>query len=167
MKFLAKFDEVFHKIDMVLFVFAAVLLAALVFMVGADITLRYLFNMPLGWVKEVSEYIMLSLPFLVAGWIMETDGHLKMDLLIDAATPRVRNIVNTITYTVSAIVVLILASFSLRVTLEFYRTHYFTATLLKLPKFIFIAIIFLGFLMFFVQLIRKIIGFMTSLKTTR
>jgi TRAP-type C4-dicarboxylate transport system permease small subunit len=167
MKFLVKFDEVFHKIDMVLFVFAAVLLAALVFMVGADITLRYLFNMPLGWVKEVSEYIMLSLPFLVAGWIMETDGHLKMDLLIDAATPRVRNIVNTITYTVSAIVVLILASFSLRVTLEFYRTHYFTATLLKLPKFIFIAIIFLGFLMFFVQLIRKIIGFMTSLKTTR
>ena len=68
---------------MVLFYFAAVLLGALVFMVGADIVLRGLFNSPLGWVKEISEYIILALPFLLASWIMETEGHIKMDLLID------------------------------------------------------------------------------------
>ena len=162
MKFLTKFDEVFHKIDRVLFVFAALLLGALVFMVGADMTLRYLFNRPLGWVKEISEYIILFIPFLVAAWILETDGHIKMDLLIDAVSPRARNVINAITYTISAIVVLILASFSLRVTLEFYRTGHFTATLLRLPKCIFTAVIFLGFLMLFIQLIRKVIGFIAG-----
>jgi TRAP-type C4-dicarboxylate transport system permease small subunit len=161
---MAGFDRVFHRLNMVLFYSAAVLLGALVFMVGADIVLRGLFNYPLGWVKEISEYIILSFPFLLAAWIMETEGHLKMDLLIDKLGPRAQNGVNAITYTVGALVVLILSSFSLRVTLEFYRTQYFTATLLKLPKFIFIALIFLGFLMLFLQLIRKIIGFIDNWK---
>jgi TRAP-type C4-dicarboxylate transport system permease small subunit len=159
MKFIAGFDRVFHRLNMVLFYFAAGLLGAMVFMVGADIVLRSLFNSPLGWVKEISEYIILSLPFLLASWILEGEGHIKMDLLIDRLGARAQSGVNAITYVVGAIVVLVLCSFSLRVTLEFYRTQYFTATLLRLPKFIFTAIIFLGFLMFFMQLVRKIIGF--------
>jgi TRAP-type C4-dicarboxylate transport system permease small subunit len=163
-KFIAGFDRVFHRLNMVLFYTAAVFLGALVFMVGADIVLRGLFNSPLGWVKEISEYIILALPFLLASWIMETEGHIKMDLLIDKLSPRAQSGVNAITYTVGAIVLLVLSSFSLRVTLEFYRTHHFTATLLKLPKCIFTAIIFLGFAMLFIQLIRKIIGFIDTWK---
>lgn len=163
-RFLVRFDTLFHKIDMILFGFAAVLLGGLIFIVGADLSLRYLFNMPLGWVKEISEYIILFIPFLVAAWIMETDGHLKMDILVNAVGPRARRIMNTVTYSVGALVVLILAVFCLRVTLEFYRTGHFTATLLRLPKFIFIAVIFLGFVMLFLQLIRKIIGFAMNLE---
>ncbi|MEW6667324.1 MAG: TRAP transporter small permease subunit [Thermodesulfobacteriota bacterium] len=158
-RFLVKFDSLSHKIDMILFAFAAVLLGGLIFMVGADLSLRYLFNMPLGWVKEISEYIILFIPFLVAAWIMETDGHLKMDFVVNAVGPRARRIMNMVSYSVGALVVLILAIFCLRVTLEFYRTGHFTATLLRLPKFIFIAVIFLGFVMLFIQLVRKIIGF--------
>jgi len=163
-KFIAAFDRIFHRLNMVLFYFAAVLLGALVFMVGANIVLRGLFNHPLGWVNEISEYIILSFPFLLASWIMETDGHIKMDLLIDKLGPRAQSGFNAITYTIGAIVLVVLCSFSLRVTLDFYRTHYFTATLLRLPKFIFTAIIFLGFLMLLVQLVRKIIGFVANWK---
>jgi len=163
-KLIAGFDRVFHRLNMILFYSAAVLLGALVFMVGADIVFRGLFNSPLGWVKEISEYIILSLPFLLASWILETEGHIKMDLLIDKLSPRAQSGVNAIIYTIGAIVVLVLCSFSLRVTLEFYRTQYFTATLLRLPKFIFTAIIFLGFSMLFIQLIRKIIGFVDCWK---
>jgi len=163
-KFIPGFDRIFHRLNMVLFSTAAVLLGALVFMVGADIILRGLFNRPLGWVKEISEYIILALPFLLASWIMETEGHIKMDLLIDKLSPKAQNGVNAITYTVGAFVVLVLCSFSLRVTLEFYRTHHFTASLLKLPKCIFTAIIFLGFAMLFIQLIRKVIGFVDNWK---
>ena len=164
MRFLAGFDRVFHRANMVLFYSAAVLLGALVFMVGADIVSRSLFSSPLGWVKEISEYIILSLPFLLASWILETEGHIKMDLLIDKLSPRAQSGVNAITYTVAAVIVLVLCAFSLRVTLDFYRTHYFTATLLRLPKFIFTAIIFLGFSMLLIQLVRKIIGFVDHWK---
>jgi len=161
-KSIAGFDRVFHRLNMILFYSAAVLLGALVFMVGADIVFRSLFNSPLGWVKEISEYIILSLPFLLASWILEVEGHIKMDLLIDKLSPRAQSGVNAITYAVGAVVVLVLCAFSLRVTLDFYRTHHFTASLLKLPKCIFTAIIFLGFAMLFVQLVRKIIGFIDT-----
>jgi len=164
MKFIAAFDRVFHQINMVLFYFSAVLLGWLIFMVGADIILRSVFNSPLGWAKEISEYIILALPFLLASWIMESEGHLKMDLLIDKLSPRAQNALNAITYSVGALVVLILCAFSLRVTLEFYHTHHFTATLLRLPKCIFTGIIFLGFAMLFIQLLRKICGFIDTYK---
>jgi len=164
-KAIAGFDRLFHRLNMVLFYSAAVLLGTLVFMVGADILLRSLFNRPLGWVKEISEYIILSLPFLLASWILETEGHIKMDLLVDKLSPRAQSAVNAVTYTIGAVVVLILCAFSLRVTLEFHRTHYFTATVLRLPKFIFTAIIFLGFLMLLIQLIRKIIAFVDRWKS--
>jgi TRAP-type C4-dicarboxylate transport system permease small subunit len=164
MKFIEGFDRVFHFLNMVLFYFAAVLLGWLIFMVGADIILRSVFNSPLGWAKEISEYIILALPFLLAPWIMETEGHLKMDLLIDKLSPRAQSGLNAITYAVGALVVLILCVFSFRVTLEFFQTHHFTATLLKLPKWIFIAIIFLGFAMLFIQLLRKIYGFIDDWK---
>jgi len=161
-KSIAGFDRVFHRLNMILFYSAAVLLGALVFMVGADIVFRSLFNSPLGWVKEISEYIILSLPFLLASWILEVEGHIKMDLLIDKLSLRAQSGVNAITYAAGAVVVLVLCAFSLRVTLDFYRTHHFTASLLKLPKCIFTAIIFLGFAMLFVQLVRKIIGFIDT-----
>jgi TRAP-type C4-dicarboxylate transport system permease small subunit len=163
-RFLAKFDRVFHKIDMVLLVIAAVLLAGLVLMVGVDMGLRSLFNRPQGWVKEISEYIILFIPFLVASWILESDGHIKMDLIVDAVSPRVRNILNACTYAVSALVVLVLAFFCLRVTLEFFRTGHFTATLLRLPKGIFTGVIFLGFVALFLGLVRKVVGFAMNLK---
>jgi TRAP-type C4-dicarboxylate transport system permease small subunit len=158
---LQRFDRLLHAINSVLFAVCAVLLTALVFMVGTDVTLRYLFNRPLGWVKEISEYIMLLLPFLLASWIMETDGHLKMDLVLNAVSPRARNLMNAVTYTVGSCIVAILVAFSLRVTVDFYRTSHFTATLLRLPKAIFIAVIFFGLLMLLCQLIRKIIGFIS------
>jgi TRAP-type C4-dicarboxylate transport system permease small subunit len=162
MKFLARLERVLHEFDRILYVVAGICLVGLVAMVGADILLRSVFNKPLGWVKEISEYIMIFFPFLLAAWIMEEDGHIKMDLIINNVSPRVRNVMNSVTYILSAIVVLILLCFSLRVTLNLYQTHYFTPTILQLPKFIFIAVISLGFLILFLQLVLKIYGFISN-----
>jgi C4-dicarboxylate transporter DctQ subunit len=162
MKFLTRMEKVLHEFDSVLFVFAGICLVGLVAMVGTDIFLRSVFNKPLGWVKEISEYIMIFFPFLLAAWIMEEDGHIKMDLLINNVSPRVRNVMNTVTYILSAIVVLILLCFSFRVTLNLYQTHFFTPTILRLPKFMFIAVISLGFLILFLQLLLKIYGFISN-----
>ena len=105
MNFFARLGRLFDHLNVVMVVISAILLLGLTFIVGADITLRYLFNKPLGWVKEVSEYTLVGLGFLVAAWILRDDGHVKMDLVLNKLPPRAQTMMNIITSGISTIVV--------------------------------------------------------------
>ena len=85
------------RINTLMIIIAAFLLIALTLIVGADITLRYGFSRPLGWVKETSEYILVFLGFLVAAWILKDDGHVKMDLVLSRLGPRAQTMMNIVT----------------------------------------------------------------------
>jgi C4-dicarboxylate transporter DctQ subunit len=159
MKILEKFGKSFDAIMFIMMIIAGVLLVGLVVIVGSDITLRSFFNKPQGWVKEVSEYILVYLCFLVPAWILRDEGHVKMDMVINALKPRAQCVLNIITTIMSALICIIMAWFSLTVTVNLYQTKYFTPTVLEMPKFIFIAVIFIGYLMLTLQLIRRAYGF--------
>jgi TRAP-type C4-dicarboxylate transport system permease small subunit len=106
MKFFTWLGRAFDHVNTVMVVVSAALLLGLTFIVGADITLRYLFNKPLGWVKEVSEYILVGLGFLVAAWILKDDAHVKMDLVLNKVSSRTQTLLNIITSGISTVIVL-------------------------------------------------------------
>ena len=123
MKFFKWLGKIIDKVNFLMVIISAVLLLGMTFIVGADITLRYLFYRPLGWVKEISEYILVALGFLVAAWILKDDAHVKMDLVLSKVSPRVQTLMNLITSFISTIVVLIITFFSVRVVGSFYQTN--------------------------------------------
>ena len=165
MKFLTRLGKLFDQINFIMIIIAAILLVGMTFLVGTDITLRYLFYRPLGWVKEVSEYILVFLGFLVAAWILKDDGHVKMDLVLNNVSPRVQTMMNIITSIISIIVVFIITWFSLRVIIEFYQTRLVTPSVLEPPKWILITPIFVGSLLLAIQFIRRTYAFMAQWKT--
>ena len=165
MKFLARLGRLFDYLNIVMVVISAILLLGLTFIVGADITLRYLFNKPLGWVKEVSEYTLVGLGFLVAAWILKDDAHVKMDLVLNKVGPRVQTMMNIITSGISTIVVLITTWFTLRVIVDFYRTKLVAPTVLEPPKWVLLTPIFVGCLLLAIQFIRRTYGFIGKWKT--
>ncbi len=159
MKFSVRLGRIFDQVNLIMVIISVVFLLGLTFIVGADITLRYLFLRPLGWVKEISEYILVVLGFLVAAWILKDEGHVKMDLVLNKVSPRTQAIMNIITSVISTIVVFVITWFSLRVTLQFYQTKLLTPSVLEPPKWILIVPIFLGCLLLGIQFIRRICGF--------
>ena len=165
MKFLTKLGKVFDQINIIMVIISAVFILGLTFIVGTDITLRYLFYKPLGWVKEVSEYILVVLGFLVAAWILKDDGHVKMDLVLTKVSPRVRTVMNIITSIISIIVVFIITWFSLRVIIQFYQTKLVTPSVLEPQKWILITPIFVGCLLLAIQFIRRTYAFIGKWKT--
>jgi TRAP-type C4-dicarboxylate transport system permease small subunit len=165
MKFLTRLGKLFDQINFIMIIIAAILLVGMTFLVGTDITLRYLFYRPLGWVKEVSEYILVVLGFLVAAWILKDDGHVKMDLVLSNVSPRAQTMMNIITSFISVIVVLIITWFSLRVTFQFYKTKLLTPSVLEPPKWILITPIFVGSLLLTIQFIRRTYAFIGKWKT--
>ncbi len=164
MKASGKFGRIFDQINMIMVVVSTILILGLTFIVGADITLRYVFLRPLGWVKEVSEYILVALGFLVAAWILKDDGHVKMDLLLNKVSPKAQAVMNIITSIISTVVVLIVAWFTLRVMADFYRTKLVTPSVLEPPKWVLLIPIFVGSLLLAIQFIRRTLSFIDRWK---
>jgi C4-dicarboxylate transporter DctQ subunit len=144
---------------------AAVMLVFLMSIVGIAIFSRYVLHIPIGWVNEITEYILVYLGFLPAAWILKDEGHIKMDLVLNAVSPRAQCMMNTITSIICTIVCLALAWFSFKVTLNLYQTGYLMPTIYHPPKFILVAGIFVGLLLFSLQLIGRTYTFMSKWKT--
>ncbi len=158
MKFLFRLGRIADRINILMVVISAILLIGMTFIVGTDITLRYVFYRPLGWVKEISEYILVALGFLVAAWILKDDGHVKMDLVINNVSRKTQTLMNLITSVISTIVVLVITFFSFRVIADFYRTKLVTPSVLEPPKWILLIPILLGSLLLAIQFIRRTYG---------
>lgn len=157
--FFTRIGKIFDRINIIMVIICAILLVVLTLIVGADITLRYLFYKPLGWVKEASEYILVGLGFLAAAWILQDESHVKMDLVLTRVSPRVQTMMNIITSVISSIVVLIITWFSLRVTIEFYQTKIVTPTVLEPPKWVLMIPLIVGCFLLAIQFIRRTYGF--------
>lgn len=144
---------------------AAGILVFLMSIVGTGIFSRYVLHMPIGWVNEITEYALVYLGFLPAAWILKDEAHIKMDLVLNAVNPRAQCMMNTTTSIISTIVCLVLTWFSFKVTLNLYKTGYLMPTIYQPPKFILVAGIFVGLLLFSIQLIARTYTLMSKWKT--
>jgi len=152
---LNKLSSFFDKSLLFFTSIAGVLVISLMLLVSMEVVLRYFFGKPTSWVVEVSEYILLFIPFLVGAWVLREEGHVKMDMLLIQLSKKNRALVIAITSFFSALICGILTVFGVKTALYFYSVGYKTPTVLKLPKSALISIIFFGMFLLFIQLTRR------------
>jgi len=162
MKLVKKLTNFFDRTIGAMAILAGILLIFTMLSVSVAIASRYFLNRPMGWVIEISEYCLLYITFLVAAWVLKGEGHVKMDIILNRFNPRTQSLINVITSAISAIVCIILTWYGVKVTLELFQTGYFTPTILELPKFIIIAIIFVGSFLLLIQFLRRTHGYLAS-----
>jgi len=151
----ARFIRVFDRVNNYLTALAGVMVLILMLIVCMEVVLRYFFSRPTSWVVEVSEYILLFLPFLVGAWILRNEGHVKMDLLLVRLNRKGRAFLAAITSFVSSLICALLTFFGIKVTIYFYSVGYTTPTVLRLPKYLLISIIFIGMFLLFIQFVIR------------
>ncbi|MFH1650897.1 MAG: TRAP transporter small permease [Chloroflexota bacterium] len=167
MKWLRKLGVFFdHTVNLMALV-AGILLTVALLGVSLGVFSRYFLNRPIGWVSEVAGYTLLYIAFLTAAWILRDERHVKMDLIIERVSPRVRFILNMMTSSVCVLVCLVLTWYGLKVTVNLYETHYFTPTFLQLPKAILTAIIFLGSFLLTIQFLRRIYNYLAAWRVSQ
>ncbi|MCX8023081.1 MAG: TRAP transporter small permease [Syntrophorhabdaceae bacterium] len=164
MTFFEKIGKFIEHINNAMVIVCGILAVGLAFIVGTDIALRYLFNRPLGWVKEVSEYILVGLGFLAAAWILKNEAHVKMDLLLTKVSIRTQTILNIATSVICTLVLILVTFFSFRVTFDLYKSGVVTPTVLEPPKWILMTPIILGFFLLTIQFVMRIYGYIERWK---
>ena len=77
-----RFRKVIDAVDNALMFIGCAMLFALMLIVVADVSLRYLFNAPLQWSYEViSSYLMPGLFFMAVSHTLKANAHVAVDIL--------------------------------------------------------------------------------------
>ena len=74
-----------------------------------DVITRNLFNWASPWAFDLSEYSLVWMTFLAAPWILLRDGHVRVEILIDALGPRPQRIVGAVASVLGLAVCAVLA----------------------------------------------------------
>lgn len=72
-------------------------LAVMMFFTGADVTLRYVFNRPIGGSVELTQYMMAIIVAFGLAYCAVMKGHVRVDFAISRFPPRTQAIINSIT----------------------------------------------------------------------
>lgn len=133
-------------------VLAGILFWGQMVIVNIEVFSRY-FGRPTTWVAEISSILVLWIPFMIAGWVLRREGHVKMDLLVERLSLGSQAMINFVTSLIGVVFMLIVAGAGFMTTLYWLGNK--TPTVLMLPRSPIIAIIFVGSLLFAVQFLIR------------
>lgn len=167
MKLLVKVGIIFDRINDLLLILAGVLVIFMMISIGVDVALSHFLRRPIFWVLEISEYSLLYIPFLAAAWVLKREGHVKNDLLLSRVDPRTQFLLNVITSFIAAVVCLILAWYGVKATWYLFQLGYAMPTPLRVPKFIIVAVVPVGFFLVFIQFLRRAYDYLGSWRASR
>lgn len=166
MSLLKRSGMAFDRLNSVLAAVAAVILTVVVVAVSYDVFVRHCFGHSIQGLIELTEYSLVYIPFLGAAWLLKSDEHIKLEMVLDRLGIRARSVLNALTSLLSGGAWLIVAYYGVRVTWEFYVTGRTMASILELPKWPLYVIIPIGSLLFSLACFRKVFEYAAHLKTS-
>ncbi len=67
-------------LGLILFVTAEFAIAAMAFLIAADVVMRYAFHRPWGWVFDLGGFVMASVLFLGLAHVLRQDRHIRVEV---------------------------------------------------------------------------------------
>ena len=92
--------------------FAALLFLVMALLVCADVLLRNVSTLSIGWAVEVTEYMMMLAAFCAAPWLVYTHDHIRVDVIVRNFTGVPKFLTSFISYAVCLVVSAVLAWYS-------------------------------------------------------
>jgi TRAP-type C4-dicarboxylate transport system permease small subunit len=103
MTILAALNRIMSLVERAASLLAALCLFLIMAIVASDVAMRYLFNRPWGWSYDfISLYVIVALFFLALSRTFAVNGHISVDLLHHALSPRARRLCEIVICLLSA-----------------------------------------------------------------
>jgi C4-dicarboxylate transporter, DctQ subunit len=151
------FDHILARIELIFMGIAAFLLFVMIVTVCFSVIGRYYLDIPAAWTVELSEYIMVALAFLAASWVLQKEGHVRLDIVLHAVNPQLRGFLNRTTAIIATIACALFFWFSLITTIDNFQRDVISHNILIVPKYLVLLPIPLGSLLLTLRYIQKVI----------
>jgi C4-dicarboxylate transporter, DctQ subunit len=136
-------------------VIAGLLLVLTLLLVPVDVSGRFLFNRPLAWVYEVTEYILLFIPCFGMAWLARIDGHVAIDIITSRLSRETNRKLSCFVYAVVALVCWFVTYWGTQVTAKSCRAGAIIENVLQTPQWLVYIAIPIGFFLCGVEFARK------------
>lgn len=161
-----RLNRVVDAIDNVLLGIGCLMLFALMLVVVADVTLRYLFNAPLVWSYEViTSYLMPGLFFMAASHTLKAHAHVCVDILHNYVGRRSRYVFEALSSLLATPFFALATWVSGAITWQDLQTGATSSSGMELPTWSISLMLPLGFGMLTLRLALHTIGYAGSLLT--
>ncbi|MBN1957260.1 MAG: TRAP transporter small permease [Desulfuromonadales bacterium] len=154
--FLKKLCRVINRISEIGELLTEIMIVVLALMIFYEVIARYIFRNPSVYTVEISEYIMIFITFISAGWVLQQDRHINMTILVDRLSSKARSILKVLTSSITMAYCLVIIWKSVRTVLIAYNGDYHSASAVNFPLWIVYFFIPLGISILFLQYISVI-----------
>ena len=134
---------------------AGILLVCAVLIVCYEICMRYFVQRPSVWMVEVCEYILFSIAFLGAPWLLKRGGHVSVDIVTEYMGSKSRGRMRMFSMATGVIISAIICWFSLATSWDCYKSGVVVTKTLTIPKHYFLLLIALGYLLLLLEFARQ------------
>ena len=151
---LSHFTEILSEIALVI----------LMLMVFREVIWRYLFNSPSVFSVEISEYLLIFMTFMCAGWVLHHDRHVSMTVFTRRLSPRQQVLLDTLPSVITMGLCLVIIWKGIRIVTIAFQGDYRSASLVNFPLWISYSFIPAGMTVLFLQYIVRIHNNIIKLK---
>ena len=138
------FNRLSGLVSRILLIIGASFLSAMMFLVMADVLLRYVFSKPISGAYEIVQYMMaIVIPFGIV-YCAHEKGHVSVDVLFDLLPERIQGILNCVIYLIVLVLFLLIAWQNILFVSENYESGY-ASPIIYVPAYPFVGTIALGF----------------------
>ena len=134
---------------------AGFLLVGGVFLVCFEVFMRYFLHKPQVWTVEVCEYILFSIAFLGAPWLLKKGGHVSVDIVIEHLGSKSQNRLKLISGATGVFISAIICWFSVVTCWDCYVSGVVVTKTMSIPKHYFLILISIGYLFLLVEFVRQ------------
>lgn len=134
---------------------AGIMLVALVLIICVEIGARYFFQSPQVWTVEVCEYLLFSIAFFGAPWLLKVGGHVNIDIFTNRLGKKKLQVMGCLSTAAGSLVSAIITCVALKVAVESYQSNVLLTKTISVPQYPFILIIALGYLCLFFEFVRQ------------
>lgn len=122
----------------------------------ADVLLRNLGYSGFYGMLDIVEYCLLLLPMVGAGFIMRIDRHVTVDILAEHLAPGPARWLGVVTALLGSAFCIIFLWYSIRATLDAYRSDALIQKAFIVPEWWALAVITFGFVFLTVEMLRRL-----------
>ncbi len=164
----ARLRRALDRIDGAVVAVGAAMLFALMCVVVADVSLRYLFNAPLQWSYEViSSYLMPGLFFLAVSHTLKAHSHVAVDIVHNYVGRRTRYAFESLASVLALPAFATCAWMAAGVTIRDFQTGATSSSGLALPTWTLSMLLPIGFGLLSLRLLLDAAGYLGSLASGR
>ena len=156
MKALKYAEAIFDFVIRAFIFLSGVLLTLIMLAVCTDVVMRYVFNRPIFWVAELSEYALLYITFLGTAWLLPRNKHISIHIIMARLTEKGKRVLRICHDILGMLLCLAFCYYCGISTWEHYSRNIIDVQAVDVPKAFVIMVIPAGFFLLCLQFVRRL-----------